>query len=96
MTAMDKQNRLCITENIRAVVNLNFEEEIRIYLNIADDKTILLSNDKELDLPCFGVVGFDKKYRFFIPKEIREYLNLTYESKLLVYSRKGNLVIHKV
>ena len=96
MTAMDKQHRLTITENIRDIVNLDFTKEIRIYLNIADGNTILLSNDKELDFPCFGVVGFDDKHRFFIPKEIREYLEITHESKLLVYSKKGTLVIHKV
>lgn len=96
MTSMDKQNRLTITENIRGIINLDFDKEIRIYLDFANNNTILLSNDKELDLPCFGIVGFDPKHRFFIPKEIRQYLEITHETKLLVYSKKGNLVIQKV
>ena len=95
MTAMDKQNRLTVTENIRDIVNLDFSKEIRIYLNLADN-TILLSNDIELDFPCFGIVNFDKKFRFFLPKDVREYLQLTFENQLLVYSKKGNLVIQKV
>ena len=96
MTTMDKQNRLCVTENIRNIVNLDFSKEIRIYLNIADGNTLLLSNDKELDLPCFGGVNFDQKFRFFVPKDVRAYLELTDANKLLIYSKKGNLVIQKV
>lgn len=96
MTAMDKQNRLTITENIRDIVNLDFTKEIRIYLNITGGNLIILSNNTELDYPCFGIANFDAKYRFFLPKELRKLLRLTHESKLLVYSKRGTLVIHRL
>lgn len=94
MTYLDKQNRLVITQNIREVCDVDFEKEVRIFLYERNDKKyLLLSNDINLKLPCFGIVHFDTKFRFFVPKELRRYLNLTTTSPLLVYSLNNHLLL---
>lgn len=94
MTYMDKQNRIAITQNIREVCNVDFEKEVRIFLYERNGiKHLLLSNDINLNLPCFGIVRFDSKFRFFIPKELRYYVNITSDSKFLVYSLSSHLLL---
>ena len=64
MTSMDKQNRISITENIRKIIQLDFSKEIRLYIRHKQwTPFIILSNDANLELPCFGiihiVIGYD-------------------------------------
>lgn len=92
---MDKQNRIGIPNNIRTVTNFNFQNEVRIYL-VLESNDLILSNDKTLNLPCFGIVQFDNKYRFYLPKELRLYLGITSESQLLIYTRASNITIKKI
>ena len=94
MTYMDKQNRIAITQNIREICNVDFEKEVRLFLYERKGiKHLLLSNDKNLSLPCFGVVNFDAKFRFFLPKELRRYLNISSDCKFLVFSLNSHLLL---
>jgi len=94
MVQLDKQFRLTIPQDIREVVNLNFNEEIRIYSKLKNDiHYLILSNDKELNYACFGIAKFDQKSRFYISKELRNYLNASTETNFLVFSLKGELLI---
>lgn len=90
---MDKQGRVSIPENIRKVSHLDPQKETRIYL---DNTFIVLSNELNLSLPCFGIVNFDAKFRFFIPSELRKHLNITPEREILIYSLNGLVTIEIV
>ena len=97
MTSMDKQNRISITENIRKIIQLDFSKEIRLYIRHKQGTPfIILSNDANLELPCFGIIHIDPKFRFFLPKEVRTYMEITPQSKLLIYSFQGELTIKKL
>ena len=97
MTCMDTQNRITITSNIREVCNINFEQEVRIYLYEKNNCSyLLLSNSKDLKYPCFGILHFDHRYRFFLSKELRRYLGIQPKEKFLIYSLCGNLLLKRL
>lgn len=94
---MDTQNRITITSNIRDICNVDFEQEVRIYLYEKENCSyLLLSNKSNLKYPCFGKLHFDHRYRFFLPKELRRYIGIQQNEKFLVYSFCGNLLLKRL
>lgn len=97
MTTLDTQGRITLSADVRNVADLNFQEEIRIFLKTKGNKNFLiLSNNVESNLPCFGKVSFDDKFRFCVPKDLRKFLDLDSKTPLLVYTIKGQLTIQKL
>lgn len=97
MITLDSQNRLAVNENLRKISNLDFQKEVRIFLQTKNNTSyMILSNERDLELPCFGIVNFNNKFRFTVPKDLRMHLNLTQETTLLMYCMQGNLIIQKM
>lgn len=97
MISMDIQNRIAIPQSVREVTALDFSKEIRFYIKDKENNLLLvLSNELNLDFPCFGKARIDEKFRITLPKELRKYLNITTENKLLIYSLKGELTVERL
>lgn len=97
MISVDTQNRIAIPQAIREVAEIDFNKEIRLYIKREDNRILLLlSNETNLDFPCFGKARIGDHFKFTFTKEIRKYMDITADSNLLIYSLKGVLTIEKL
>ena len=94
MKKLDKENRVNLPKSVIEICDIDFTTDVMLYL-YTDYKpnALLLSNDKELALPCFGVVNFDDKKRFYLLKELRAYFKVKPKNELLIYCLNKRLII---
>ncbi len=94
MSTLDSQYRIIIPAEVLRACVIDLNEEVFLY-HYTDYKpnALLLTNRKNLELKCFGVLIFDNKSRFCLHKEIRSEFNITKKTKLSIYGYAGQLVI---
>ena len=94
MSKLDSQNRLLIPRHLLELSNTNFDEEIRLYFI---GKQIFLDNpsNRNRRTCCLGSIKLDEKYRFILPKNAREFLNINQQSTLIFYVRCNKISFRK-
>ena len=95
MIKLDAQNRIHIPKSLLSLCNTDFKSEIRLYIN-EDELFIDNPKDDYLDIPCFGKVNLDYKYRFFPSRPVREAFGLYADTKFAIYVKNSVITIKKI